>query len=218
MILGSRKVAAIATAAALAGGLGVGAATGAKRHAPGVLLKAAAQYIGVSRAELVKEARSGQTLAQIATAHGKTVAGLETAMLAAVKAKLDAAVAAGKLTAAQEQTKLARAQQLVDRLVNARLTARAGRHLGKARLLKLAANFIGVTPRALAAELKAGKSLAQVPTAHGKTVAGLKAALLAPFKAKLDKAVASGRITATAAQARLDRISARLDELISRTR
>jgi hypothetical protein len=183
-----------------------------------VLLKAAAQYIGVDRAELVKGARSGQTLAQIATAHGKTVQGLEAAMLAAVKAKLDAAVAAGKLTAAQEQTKLARAQQLVDRLVNAKLTARAGRHHGKERLLELAASYIGVTPKALVAELKAGKSLAQVATAHGKTAAGLKAALLAPFKARLDEAVASGRITAAAAQARLDKVSARLDQLINRTR
>jgi hypothetical protein len=218
MILGSRKIAAVVVAVALAGGVAVGSATGAKRHAPGVLLKAAAQYIGVSRAEFVKEARSGQTLAQMATAHGKTVDGLEAAMLAAVKAKLDAAVAAGKLTAAQEQTKLARADQLIERLVNVKLTPRAGRHHGKARLLKLAATYIGVTPKALAAELKAGKSLGEVATAHGKTVAGLKQALLAPFKEKLDRAVAAGRITTAQAQARLDKISARLDQLINKTR
>ena len=219
MMLGSRKAfAAIAVAAALAGGLGAGAATGAKRHAPRVLLKAAAQYIGVSRTELVKEARSGKTLAQIATEHGKTIAGLEAAMLAAVKAKLEAAVAAGKMTAAEEQTKLARVQQLIDRLVNVRLTGRAGKHVGKARLLKLAATYIGITPNGLAAELKAGKSLAQVATAHGKTAAGLKEALVAPFKAKLNRAVASGRITTAEAQARLDKISARLDQLINRIR
>jgi hypothetical protein len=218
MILGSRKAfAAIAAAAVLVGGVGAGTAGGAKRHGQGSLLKAAAQYIGVSRAELVKDARGGQTLAQIATAHGKTVAGLRSAMLAAVKAKLDAAVSAGKLSAAQEQTRLARTEQLIDRVINGRISGPRQR-AGKSRLLNLSARYIGVTPRALATELKAGKSLAQVATAHGKTVAGLKEALLKPVRARLDKAVASGRLSAAGAQAKLARLSARLDTLLNRTR
>jgi hypothetical protein len=220
MLLGSRKAfAVIAAAAALAAGIGVGAAAGGPKHgAPGVLLKAAVQYIGISRAELVKDARAGQTLAQIATAHGKTADGLQAAMLAALKTKLDAAVSAGKLTAAQEQTKLARAEKRVERLVNSKLGTRAVSRGRKAGLLRVSARYIGVSPKALAAELKAGKSLAQVAVAHGKTAAGLKDTLLKPLKARLDKAVASGRITAAQAQARLDRLSARLDKLISKTR
>ena len=218
MILGSRKTfAVIAAAAALAGAIGAGAATGPKRPAQGSLLKAAAQYIGVDRAELVKEARSGRTLAQIATAHGKSVDGLKAAMLAAVKTKLDAAVSAGKMTAQQARTKLARAQSLIDRIVNGRISA-AKQRAGKSRLLNVSARYIGVTPKALRAELKAGKSLAQVATSHGKTVAGLKEALLKPLQARLDKAVASGRITSAQAQARLDRLSARVDRLLNRTR
>jgi hypothetical protein len=63
-----------------------------------------------------------------------------------------------------------------------------------------------------------GKSLAQVATAHGKTAAGLKAALLAPFEARLEKAVTAGRLSPADAQARIGRISARLDALISKTR
>jgi hypothetical protein len=214
MKLGSRKIAAVVAAGALAGGIGTGAATGAKRHhAPGVLLKAAAQYLQIDRAELFKDVRSGQTLAQIATARGKSVDGLEAAMVAAVKAKLDAAVTAGRLSAAQEQAKLARVQKLVDRLVHAKLAARPAR----ARVLGVAAKYIGITPKALVSELK-GKSLAQVATAHGRTVAGLKDALLKPFKARLDKAVVAGRISSADAQARLAKISARLDTLINKTR
>jgi hypothetical protein len=220
MLLGSRKAfAVIAAAAGLAAGIGVGAASGGPKHgAPGVLLRAAVQYIGISRAELVKDARAGQTLAQIATAHGKTADGLEAAMLAALKTKLDAAVSAGKLTAAREQTKLARAEKLVERLVNSKLGRRALKSGPKAGLLRVSARYIGVSPKGLAAELKAGKSLAQVAAAHGKTSAGLKDALLKPLKARIDKAVASGRITAAQAQARLDRLSGRLDKLISKTR
>jgi hypothetical protein len=218
MLLGSRKAfAAIAVAAVLVGGAGVGPATAGKGHGQGSLLKAAAQYIGVGRAALVKDARAGKTLAQIATAHGKTVDGLKTAMLGAVKVKLDAAVAAGKATTAQEQAKLGRAAKLIDRIVNAKI-GKVTRRAGKARLLNVAARYIGVSPRALAADLKAGKSLAQVATAHGKTAAGLKDALLKPFKAHLDKAVAAKRITGAQAQEKLAKISARLDKLISRTK
>jgi UDP-N-acetylmuramate-alanine ligase len=215
MMLGSRKVVAVLTAAALAGGVGVGVAAGAKRHhAPGVMLRAAAQYLGIQRGELAKDVRSGQTLAQIAGARGKSVSGLEAAMVAAVKTKLDTAVTTGRLTSAREQQVLARVQKVVGRLVNAKLAARPA---AKARLLGVAAKYVGVKPKALAAELK-GKSLAEVATAHGKTVEGLKTALLAPFQARLDKAVAAGRISSGDAQARLARISGRLDALIAKTR
>jgi UDP-N-acetylmuramate-alanine ligase len=212
MTLGSKRAfATIAAAAALAAGIGAGNA-GAKPRANGAVLKAAVRYIGVSRAELLKDARAGQTLAQIATAHGKTVAGLQAAMLAALKTKLDAR----NLTPAQRQAKLARAEKLVDRLVNAKLTGSKQR-AAKAGVLRVSARYIGIKPQALRAELK-GKSLAQVATAHGKTAAGLKAALLKPFQTRLDKAVTAGRITSAQAQARLDRLSARLDRLITKTR
>lgn len=215
MMSGSQRVVAVLAAAALAGGVGVGVAAGAKRHhAPAVMLSAAAQYLGIQRAELAKDVRSGQTLAQIAGAHGKSVSGLEAAMVAAVKTKLDTAVTTGRLTSAREQQVLARVQKVVGRLVNAKLAARPA---AKARLLGVAAKYVGLKPKALVAELKE-KSLAEVAAAHGKTVAGLKAALLAPFQARLDKAVAAGRISAADAQARLARISGRLDALIAKTR
>lgn len=214
-MLMSRKVVATFAAAALAAGACAGVAAGAKKHhAPAVLLRAAAQYLQLERATLANDLRSGQTLAQIADARGKSVSGLEAAMVGAVKAKLDAAVTAGRLTSTREQRVLARVQEVVSRLVNVKLAARPR---ARARLLGAAAAYIGIKPKALAAELK-GKSLGQVATAHGKTAAGLKAALQAPFKARLDKAVAAGRIDSAEAQARLARISARLDRLIAKTR
>jgi len=95
-MLGSRKIAAVVAAGALAGGIGVGAAVGAKRHhAPGVLLKAAAQYLQLDRAELIKDVRSGQTLAQIATVRGKSVTGLEAAMVAHAATHVPLQVLAG---------------------------------------------------------------------------------------------------------------------------
>jgi hypothetical protein len=193
-----------------------GGAVAAGKHAHrGVLLKTAATYLGLNKDALRSDLRAGQTLSQIATAHGKSVAGLEAALVGAVKTKLDARVAAGKLTAAREQTVLARVQGLVDRLVNTQL--KAGRHGGRARLAKIAASYIGVTPKQLAAEVK-GSSLAAVATAHGKTAQGLESALLAPLKQRLDKAVAAKRITSAQASARLAKATARIAAFVTKTR
>jgi uncharacterized coiled-coil protein SlyX len=79
---------------------------------------AVAAYLGLSPAQLRTELRAGKSLAQIATEHGKTVAGLKSAILDAVKARLDKAVASGRLTAAQEKTILDRLSAHLDELVN----------------------------------------------------------------------------------------------------
>jgi uncharacterized coiled-coil protein SlyX len=79
---------------------------------------AIATYLGVTPAELRAELRAGKSLGQIATEHGKTVAGLKSAVLDAVKARLDKAVANGRLTAAQEKAILDRLSSHLDQLVN----------------------------------------------------------------------------------------------------
>ena len=79
-------------------------------------------------------------------------------------------------------------------------------HGKRAVVLRAAATYIGITPRALVAELRTGKSLAQVATANGKTVAGLKQAILAAVDARLSRAVAAGRITAEQKSRRLARL------------
>lgn len=62
---------------------------------------AAASYLGLSEAELHAKLESGQSLAQIAKAQGKSVDGLENAILGGAKQQLDQAVANGSLTQAQ---------------------------------------------------------------------------------------------------------------------
>ena len=63
-------------------------------------------------------------------------------------------------------------------------------------VLGAAAAYIGIKPKALLAEVK-GKSLAPVATAHGKTAAGLKAALLAPFHSTHRSSGCASRSTPT---------------------
>ena len=56
-----------------------------------------ATYLGLKPADLATQLRSGKSLADIATAQGKTVDGLKTAITDAATKQLDAAVTAGKL-------------------------------------------------------------------------------------------------------------------------
>lgn len=67
-------------------------------------MTAVADYLGLSRAELVQQMHSGKTLAQIATGQGKTVAGLRAVMITAVKRNLAADTS---LTSAQRTAVLA---------------------------------------------------------------------------------------------------------------
>jgi hypothetical protein len=183
------------------------------------LLPAAAAYLGVTPTALRAELRSGKSLAQATTANGKSVDGLKAALLAAIKTKVDAAKAAGKLTAARADRLLQRAPRLVERVVNAKPRVRAMRAKGaRGGLLKAAVTYLGVTNAQLVTDLRAGKSLAQVATAKSKSVDGLKQALLAALKQKVDAAVAAGRLPAARAQKLLERAPAHIERLVNRSR
>lgn len=80
-------------------------------------LDTAATYLGVSEPALARDLRSGKTLAAVARAQGKPVSGLEAAMLAPAKTRLDSAVSAGRLTKAQEGKLLQMVTAGIDRLV-----------------------------------------------------------------------------------------------------
>jgi hypothetical protein len=80
--------------------------------------EAPARYLGLTPAELQARLVSGKTFAQVAAEQGKTVEGLKEAILTGAKTELDAAVAAGKVTAAQEQEMLAEIESHLDDLVN----------------------------------------------------------------------------------------------------
>ncbi len=85
---------------------------------PDRFLGAAATYLGVTQDRLRQQLQSGKSLAQVAAAQHKSVAGLEQAIKAAAKAQLDQAVMAGRITRAQEQQRLSGLGQLLPNLVN----------------------------------------------------------------------------------------------------
>ena len=79
---------------------------------------AVASYLGVTKAELRTARENGTSLAQLATQQGKSVAGLKQAIYDAAKSDLDKAVAAGRITSAQETRMLSGLQSHLDDMVN----------------------------------------------------------------------------------------------------
>ena len=223
MLNSKRTFAALGAALALAVGGGQATAhagAAGKGKAPAVVMKAAASYVGLSPKELAANLQSGKSLAQIATAQGKSVDGLKAAILAAFKARLDKAVAAGKATAAQAQERLTKLASHIDRIVNGAPKQRAGERHKRMHahgvVLKAAAAYLGLDRKQLMTGLRGGHSLAQIATAQGKSVDGLKAAILVAFKAQLDKAVAANKLTATQAQSMLARFASHVDKIVNR--
>jgi hypothetical protein len=61
--------------------------------------------------------------------------------------------------------------------------------------LAAAASYIGLSTDKLTTELRSGKSMAQVARANGKSVDGLKTAILNAAEKRLDQAVTDGNLT-----------------------
>jgi hypothetical protein len=81
-------------------------------------LDAAADYLGLTEAQLRTQLERGKSLAQIAQAQGKSVDGLIDTLVSAAKEKLDDAVAAGRLTRAQADEMLQNLRDRITSLVN----------------------------------------------------------------------------------------------------
>jgi hypothetical protein len=147
---------------------------------------------------------------------------LRDAFRAALTARIDAAVVAGRLTpeqGAKLKARIANAKGLglgIRKGFAQRQHAFAGRVAARGKALGAAATYLGLSREALRAELAKGQSLAQVATAKGKTADGLVAAMLAPAKTALAKAVGSGKLTQGRADAILARLTERLEALVQR--
>jgi hypothetical protein len=229
-----KRILVAATAAALAVA-GAGGAVAATQHGGpgrpggpprgGAGLSTVTTYLGVSASDLLTQLRSGKSLAAIATANGKSVSGLVDALKTAAVKRLDAAVAAGKLTSAQETQIVSTLTQRLTDFVNGVRPAggfpgKRGGHgpRGGAGKLGAAATYLGLSPSALMTQLRSGKSLAQIATAQGKTAAGLVDTLKTAIVKRLDAAVAAGKLTSAQETQIVSALPQRLTNLVNRTR
>jgi hypothetical protein len=77
----------------------------------------AAEYLGLSEDELENRLNEGSTLAEVAEAEGKSVAGLKTALVADAKERVDEAVEDGDLTQAEADELLEELGERIDHFV-----------------------------------------------------------------------------------------------------
>jgi hypothetical protein len=78
-----------------------------------------------------------------------------------------------------------------------------------------AASYLGLTEEELLEQLRGGKSLADVAEAEGKSVDGLKKAILDGARSALDEAVANERLTQEQADAIYERLQGFIDTLVN---
>ncbi|HEU0055654.1 MAG TPA: hypothetical protein VFQ08_00225 [Gaiella sp.] len=146
---------------------------------------------------------------------------LRTAFKAELNSRIDAAVAAGKLTPEQ-------GAKLKERVANAKGLGIGARRaftqkhkalvarIVRVNRLHLAAKYLGMTPKEIRTARQDGQSLAQIATSKGKSVDGLVAAIVAPAKARAAKAVSNGRLTQQRADELLARLTERAQALVQR--
>ena len=188
-------------------------------------IAAAATYLGLSEADLRTKLRGGQSLADLAKAQSKDVAGLKTAILDAAKADLDKAVADKKVTQSQADGIDNALKAHIDDIVagNAKLRRFGGpggpggpvMRFGFGADAAAAAKYLGLDESALGDKLRAGQSLADVAKAQNKDVQGLEDAIVAAKKAKLDQAVSDKKLTQSEADDRLAKLKSRVDDLVN---
>jgi hypothetical protein len=191
-----RKVIAGAAAALAVGGAGAGVAATRLADSPSAESKAivndAAKSLGVEPSKL------------------------EAALKKAFEDRIDAAVAAGRVTKEQ-------GAELKRRIESGDFPLFGPPAFGPGfgaphpffHGLDAAASYLGLTEEQLESRLNSGKTLAQIAKAEGKSVDGLKSAMLKDAKAKLDTAVKAGKLTKADEQKVLQDLEQRIDDLVN---
>jgi hypothetical protein len=149
---------------------------------------------------------------------GVTPGRLSNALKKALENRVDATVAAGRLTKEQGDALKARIEaEDYPMLGGFGLGHHGGPGMHGFGHLDAAASYLGLTEAELATELSGGKTLADVAKAKGKSVDGLVSALVADEKKELDAAVAAGRITKAQADEMLANAKQRFTDMVNGT-
>jgi polyhydroxyalkanoate synthesis regulator phasin len=191
-----RKVIAGAAAALAVGGAGAGVAATKLGNSPGAENKAivddAAKQLGVQPQAL------------------------SDAIKKALSDRIDKAVAEGRLTKED-------GAELKKRIAEDEFPLFGppafGPHFGAPRPffkgLDAAASYLGLTEAQLRAKVNDGKTLAQIAKDEGKSVDGLKDAMLKEAKTKLDDAVEAGKLSKDEETQVLKDLQGRIDNLVN---
>jgi hypothetical protein len=193
----SRKalVITIAALAVVAGGGAAIAASQGSSPSPQLFFDAVAKHLGISSQKL------------------------EDATKAAALDQVDAALKEGRITKAQ-------ADALKERIESGEFPPFFGPFFGPGpghfhggpplfgEKLSAAADYLGLTEMELRTKLSSARRLGDIAKARGKSVDGLKQAILNDAKQKLDQLVKDGELTQGQADEMLARMKSHIDDLV----
>lgn len=170
--------------------------------------------VGLTPQEIAEGKAAGLTWGQILDQYGDvTAAQAKQKALDALESKLDQAVANGRLTQEQADQRLAEAGAKIDEMLNSKPGDRLpGKGPGIPKggaSLETIAGVLGTDVETLRSQLAEGKTIAEI--AGDKTQAVIDA-LVAEANAKIDEAVANGRLT----QEQADQLKTKTAEMISK--
>ena len=164
-----------------------------------------------------------EVLADAAKRLDTTPEKLRAALSAAQDAQLDKAVKAGELT--QEQADRIKARRKASGTVlgggprghhgvgGGKFRGAGGGKFPRGAMHQELAKALGISEQKLHEQLHAGKSVADIAKAQGKSLDSVKDALRAAAKTRLDKAVADGDLTRAQADDMLEHLEERLTRL-----
>jgi uncharacterized protein YwbE len=206
-ILAAVLVAVLASGGSGHGGRSHGAAGGGATSGE---IAQVAKYLGISPQRLREQLNKGLTLTQIADSRtGKSATGLAHALLSAGTARIEREASAKHLSPAAQRARLRRLRRRVARQLTHQRRQPAA--------LATSAAYLGVGAAQLRAELKAGRSLAQIADATtGKSATGLVDALVRAREATLESALASGLIGAHTERQQLAAVRRRITAEVQR--
>ena len=182
------------------------------RHAVGVFAASATLLVGGGAALAAsgdgdRGSMCEQRLAKIAENRGVSVEQLQADIKARLLARINAAEKSGRISS-ERATRL-RARVSEGSLCGARNHVRA--RIAARSMLRAAADFLGLNRAQLRAQLP-GTSLAGLAEKQGKSASALEAAMVAPAKARLAKAVEGKKLSQDLA----DEILAKLEKSAER--
>lgn len=129
-----------------------------------------------------------------------------------IRSRLQTLVDNGTITASQ-------ADAVAEHLATTNDRPEVDGHNRRHHLLRLgiaeASKVIGIEPQALVAELRQGRTVAEVASDHGVTADAVVDALVAAFNTHVDEAVANGRIDAATAVKLKEEASSRIENFVN---
>ncbi|PJF26915.1 MAG: hypothetical protein CUN53_06025 [Phototrophicales bacterium] len=182
------------------------------------VISAVVEATGLNRAEVRRALRSGDTLADVIAANGSDVSAVTAEVIAVLTARVETALANGRITQAQADTMIANIEAQVPAVINgevglgsaARVPSLRSLRVNREALIDAVMEATGLTRGQILGQLIDGATLGSIIMENGGSVDAVITAALANARELLDQAVINGQLT----QQRADQMLQQLTEML----